>query len=269
MPTLYQVARNVVTYFTPEEFLYLNPGKYHSVEHALRVAAVMVELSRAFGREPEEVRFLEQVALVHDADNRVDSSTGARDPLRPARVLVTLEWIWQSRQELERRLGWSEKRCHEAMALVARTDYPFDREPRYHGTCYDGLSPYELYRDRLLEFPPAERARVMENALLLVFADQTANYTGSFREAVGFQKGLMEELHSVGVEADPQSLNTSRFLRSVGKDLKLDRRMAVELGVEPRLPPRERIIRWLPRDLRRNLEMNEQRFRRILGCPSE
>lgn len=212
-------------YFTAHEFAALNPGAYHNPDHPVLVAEVAGELAR-----PERSEFLQQVALVHDADERLNLTTGIRNDVSPARVQVTLEWMDRNCNALSQRFGWDATDFVEAKALIARTDYPFDENRRSYGTRYDGQSPVEVYRQLLSELPRERQARVMEEGLLLRYADQVANYTINPLVSEVFIAGLSAELNW------PEVRNTtSGFLASAGHDLEHDRALAAELGIPAHL----------------------------------
>ena len=217
----------VARYFTAQEFAALNPGRYHNPDHPVLVAEVAGELGG-----PERGTFLQQVALLHDADERLDLKTGERNEVSPARAQVTLEWMDLNQAALQSRLDWSATDFVEAKALVARTDFPFDDQPRNFGTRYDGQSPLGVYRELLRELPVERQERVMEEGLALRFADQVANYTVNPQVSEAFVAGLGEELHWPGVRT-----STAGFLQSVGSDLAFDRQLAAELGIPARLAP--------------------------------
>lgn len=249
-------------YFTRREFQRLNPGQYHDAEHSLQVARVMACLARTAGIDHRRMLFLEQVAMVHDADERVDGHSGDRNPLRPPRVQVTLHWMERRADWLSERFGWSPEALAQARALIARTDFPFDRNPRVFGTPLDGLSPVEVYRRLLASQPASLRGQLMQEGLMLRFADQVANYASTLERALRSVSGLVQELRSVGVQVNEQALDTGGFLRAVGTDLEADLQVAAQLGVRHPLPTREELLSLLPACLRLNLDSNHRKFNR-------
>jgi hypothetical protein len=214
-------------YFTAQEFAALNPGRYHNPDHPVLVAEVAGELAG-----PQRSEFLQQVALLHDADERLDLKTGSRNEVSPARAQVTLEWMDRNETALSQRFGWDAVDFTEAKALIARTDFPFNDQARNFGTRYDGQSPVGVYRQLLSELPAERQVRVMEEGLALRFADQVANYTVNSQVSEAFVAGLSQELHWPEVRS-----TTPSFLKSVGSDLDFDRQLAAELHIPARLAP--------------------------------
>lgn len=237
-------------YFSSSEFQALNSGSYHNVDHPLVVAEATGAFAHGLGWSPERKEFMQQVALLHDADDR--SQMGSEDIKTgtPARAQVTLEWMDQQQDSLKQRFGWNDDQLLEAKALIARTDFPFDDKARKPmGTRYDGQSPVQVYRELLEQLPAEARSRVMQDGLALRFADQAGFYAGSFDLAVESVQGLATELKSVGVPTDlAGSLKfTPTFLAGVGKDLDHDRQLAQELGVSAHLPDRDALLSaWEP-----------------------
>lgn len=215
-----------LTAFTPLEFSALNCGDYHDVYHALYVADVVMQLARRVGRSAERVVFLGQVALLHDADPRPVGT--------PANVRRTLGWMGRNQKALVARLQWDTKDFTEALALIARTDFPYQLAPQKSADRWDGLSPVELY-DLLLSRVEREKLeQAMEDAQLLRFADQVASYVQDWDTALLCVDGLVREFATKGVQTDRETLDTAQFLRCITHDLYHDRRVAWSQGVSPR-----------------------------------
>jgi hypothetical protein len=266
LPRVVTVAQPGTGYFGFLEFRELNSGFYHDTVHALEVAELVREMALSFGRSPQRAEFLKQVALVHDADPRICQTTGSVKTGTPARVQVTIAWMESQREHLERRFGWEGFEFEEACALIARTDYPFDRVPRAYGTYFDGLSPVELFRQRMWKVPGELRGRCFTDALLLRFADQIAAYVGSFDRAQQSVRALCEELLNTGaqVKAHEMLSATPRFLAEVGRDLEYDGGLSRELNnADIHLPERGELLAALGWRKRLRLFLNVLRFKAL------
>lgn len=240
------VAELASRYFSSDEFQALNSGTYHNFDHPIVVADAAGGFAHGMGWSPERKQFIQQVALLHDADDRSQVGSDAVKTGSPARAQVTLEWMDQQKEQLCSRFDWKPEQFTEAKALIARTDFPFDDKPRNPmGTKYDGQSPLQVYKDLLTQLPRQKQAEVMKDGLALRFADQSGFYAGSFDMAVEAVEGLCKELQGVGVPTNlAVSLKvTPGFLASAGKDTALDKQLAQELGHHNlRLPEREDLL---------------------------
>ncbi|MBI3926130.1 MAG: hypothetical protein HY319_11355, partial [Armatimonadetes bacterium] len=98
---------------------------------------ITCSLAAAWGLGRETARFCFLVGLLHDADPRDDGA--------PPRVFVTLDWMDANREMLCRRLGWDELEFAMAQAMIARTEFPFDQQPRHCGSTRDGGTTLRLY----------------------------------------------------------------------------------------------------------------------------
>lgn len=248
------VAELAARYFSASEFQALSSGSYHNFEHPLVVAEATGAFAHGLGWSPERKEFMQQVALLHDADDR-STVEGEVKAGMPARAQVTLEWMDQHRDELCQRFGWDEPQLSEAKALIARTDFPFNDKPKSPmGTRYDGQSPVQVYRQLLEKLPPEVQSRVLRDGLALRFADQAGFYAQDFDLAVESVQGLASELQSVGV---PTTLAgalkfTPSFLADVGKDCQFDRQLSQEFGLSQDLPDREQLLElWHPAHVQR------------------
>jgi hypothetical protein len=251
-------------YFALSELNELNSGYYHDSCHALEVAELVKEIALNLGRTEERAEFLKQVALVHDADPRICSETGQAKPGTPARVQVTLSWMESERKRLESRFGWEGFQFAEACALIARTDFPFDRAPRTYGTRFDGMSPVEVYRQQIWSLPSQARANCFTDALILRFADQVSAYVSSFERARRSVRDLVDELTNTGAHLtfDDVLQNTPNFLRQVGRDLDYDRDLRDELNLsESCLIGRSALLSALGWGKRFRLAWNVAKFR--------
>lgn len=254
-----------VGYLSLAEFRSLNCGLYHDCEHALEVAELTRELALALGSSRDRAEFLRQVAFLHDADPRIDQDTGETRPGTPARVQVTLDWMEQERDRLLQQFGWYDEQFDEALALIARTDFPFDSTPRNYGTRFDGLSPLELYTKLLKRLPVDRQAGVLRDGLLLRFADQAAPYVGDFRRAAKSVHDLAQELTQQGCSVCVKKMldQTSEFLADVGVDTAIDQQLKAKLGLNrAHLHSREELMKALPWHKRYNFRWNQRRFKK-------
>lgn len=250
-------------YFALTELQELNSGFYHDACHALEVAELVKELALALGRCEHRAEFLKQVALIHDADPRHCSFSGEHKPGTPARVQVTLSWMLDNQEALEKRFGWEGFQFVEACTLVSRTDFPFDQSPRCYGTSFDGMSPVDVYRVHLWKLPRDVRREVFADALMLRFADQMSCYVGSYERAQRSVMDLTRELQNTGAQVDFDEIRrgTPKFLGQVGLDITFDRMLQTELnlaGLE--LPSRGDLISALGWRKRTRLAWNTARF---------
>lgn len=260
----HQSRRTCATgYFGVDEFEDLNSGLYHDTRHPVMVAELLDQMAQGWGIGETRRQFLVEVALIHDADpRRLECGTVQRGT--PARVPVTLAWMEDNLELLERKFGWTHQNVKEAMALIARTDFPFCPEvERSFGTRFDELDPVATYRLLLEELAPDRRAQVMVEALLLRFADQMAYYVGSFGEAAESLCRLASEFHNAGRPVGLGCMwnQTVDFLNTVGTDLEHDHQVASRVGLDGlALPDRGELLGCLSRRQRRNLHHNIGRF---------
>lgn len=246
----------VLAHFSAEEWAQLNPGRYHDQSHPVHVANTVAEVATNLGRSPETAKFLQQVALLHDVDERIDLKTGKQNPVSPARVPVTLEWMDRNQDALSQRMGWDAEKFTEAKTLIARTDFPFNNAPKNLGTRYDGQTPVEVYKNLLEQVPPERRESLMQDGLLLRFADQTGNYTNGAETSRHYIQGLTEELQGVGVPTSfaEMAKGSPAFLATAGTDLQEDFRIAGDLHVDQsHFAKREELVQALPPTRRNNL----------------
>ncbi len=240
--------------FGDKAFAAWNCGRYHDAQHAMYVAEVVGLLARGRRMQPDQQMFLAQVALLHDADPRPAGT--------PASVPRTLEWMWLHQESLQLTLGWTDLAFSTALALIARTDFPFDDLPRRNDTMFDGLSPLQLYRNLLLRLEPGEqRRRAFEDAQLLRFADQCANYCRDFATASLSVDDLSRELSSVGPAVSRWDLDTASFLDAIGADSDEDQKLNLTEGLEARMFSRNELFRLLPRTQREAVARNQALFR--------
>ena len=242
-----------LAFFSPKEFSLMNCGEYHDAYHSLYVAESVFDLAMAYGRSWTRAEFLTQVALVHDADPRRVGT--------PADVRRTLAWMEGNQDALKARFGWSELQFGEALALIARTDFPYDTAAKESSDIYRGMSPVEVYDMLLARLPRCAVEGLMEDAQLLRFADQTANYIQDWSTATLCLDGLVQEFKSVGRKVDRYALDTARFLRTVADDIAHDRRVAWCHAARPKLFSQEELTDLLPEAQATELRRNALRFR--------
>lgn len=231
-----------------------NPGTYHDSLHAMYVAEVVAEMATSRRRQPDRRLFLAQVALLHDADPRPAGT--------PASVFRTLDWMWVHKETLQETLDWTDTAFEVALALIARTDFPFDITPRCLGTSFDGHSPYTLYRDLIGRLPVQLRQGVFEDGQMLRFADQCANYCRDFETASLSVDQLSQELAEIGRPVSRWDLDTPSFLDSLASDALWDARLQNELGIEGRIFSRLELLHLLPSRTRHRLARNREAFLR-------
>jgi hypothetical protein len=247
----------VARLFGEKNFAGWNPGCYHDTRHAMYVAEVVAEMARSRRQQPEGRCFLAQVALLHDADPRPAGTA--------ASVFRTLEWMWVHQETLQDCLGWTDQAFATALALIARTEYPFDITPRQQNTMFDGHSPYTLYRDLLSQLPAERRDQVFEDAQMLRFADQCANYCRDFATASASVDGLSQELSQGGRAVSRWQLDTPAFLDALASDTMWDARLHHQLRLQARLWSRSELLGLLTPAMRKNLELNKELFLRERG----
>ena len=82
------VAELASRYFSSTEFQALNSGTYHNFEHPLVVADAAGAFGQGLGWSADRKQFIQQVALLHDADDRSQVDTGEVRTGTPARAPV-------------------------------------------------------------------------------------------------------------------------------------------------------------------------------------
>ena len=156
---------------------------YHNVEHTLRVERYAMQFASRWGLPYDQARFLSSVALVHDWDPE-------RPPGVPAAVSSTLR-VLETCPEWSQRLGWTHNQLMMALAIIQRTEFPFEETAR------------TLYIQRIERVQGRENQRfVIEQApLLSEYADKGSYYTSaSFRSCFDAVKGLVNELTQKGIQ---------------------------------------------------------------------
>jgi hypothetical protein len=252
-PSIVSLTRQL---FGDATFARWNPGSYHDALHAQYVAEVVAAMAGCRKREPARRLFLAQVALLHDADPRP-----AERPT-PASVFRTVEWMWLHKEQLQESLAWTEVAFATALALIARTDFPFDDSPRKAGTMFDGLSPYALYGNLLRRLPAESRDLAFEDGQILRFADQCANYCRDFATASQSVDDLSQEMHNVGRPVSRGELDTAAFIDGLASDAQWDARLSHELGLSGRIYSQAELRHSLSARMQDRLERNRDLFLR-------
>jgi hypothetical protein len=239
------------------QFERLHSGIYHDSWHAQTVSKLASGMATQAGFSRKDSRFLAQVALLHNADDRRCIKSGERNPLLPPQVHNTLDWLLAHRESICRHYCWTKHNFHMACALIARTCYPFDAEPRMLGESFHGKSPVEIAAHFLNLLAPEQREDALRLGLILRFADQIANYTGNWKRVTQSLAGLVRELQTGGVNVTTAELGTESFLRQVGNDLNQDRALALRFGINrDGLFNREQLLQLLPSSVVRRFEAN-------------
>lgn len=242
--------------FGIDTFQSWNSGSYHDDYHAMYVAEVISAMAARRLRDPERRLFLTQAALLHDADPRPAHLA------TPASVHRTLEWMLRHRDGLQAQLCWTDLAFDTALALIARTDFPFDDKPRKSATRFAAMSPYQVYRELLGKLPAESRERTFEDAQMLRFADQCANYCRDYATASRSVDDLSLEMHNNGIAMTRWDLDTPRFLDALASDAHWDQRMASELGLRARVFSGVELRQSLTPAMQLNIERNRELFQR-------
>lgn len=260
---------------------------YHSLEHTLLVRLMAFEMAKGFGLPDDQVRFLSEVALLHDWDPERPVGTPARVPAT-LRILG-LDFVGKrplnsrpgSREAgpslLRERFGWGPEELQMAFAMIYRTEFPFDGA--HPNDYYAHASPAQRYTRALVSLPARSRAFVLEQApVLSQFADQTAWYaTQPFEKALVAVEGLVNELNAAqGPQMSTQELNTTGFLYAIGEERSFDAdyRIARAFGIEGFVLPNHDeafalVPPWYGRTFRANKAAFDAYDRALAGGQSE
>lgn len=213
----------VTSNFAPAEFLMLNSGDYHGAQHPINVADTVTTLAKNSGRSEERAQFLGQVALIHDADERIlmdgQGNYSYKEGAAPARVPVTLAWMDKNQGQLQERFEWGNQEFKEAKALIAGTEHPLNDTtgPKRHNNLpgLDGKSAAAVLKEQLQGLPKDRQSEVLEEVQLLRFADQSAEYLNGVDAARTSVIGLASE---IGAPQDALLKGTPGFLSGLGRD---------------------------------------------------
>lgn len=239
------------------QFDRLHSGLYHDAWQAQTVSKLASTMATQAGFSRKDSRFLAQVALLHNADERIDVRSGERQPLLPPQIHNTLDWLQEQRESLCRHFLWTKHNFNMACYLVARTASPFDGEPRLVGQSFRGKSPVEIAGHFLNELPAEMRENAIRLGLILRFADQIANFTGNQKRIDSSLAGMVKELAATGAKVTVADLGIANYLPQIGTDLSQDRALALRFGINrDGLPGREALLALLPNPVRRRFEAN-------------
>lgn len=239
------------------QFDRLHSGLYHDAWQAQTVSKLASAMATQAGFNRKDSRFLAQVALLHNADERIDTRTGERQPHLPPQVHNTLDWLLEQRESLCRHFLWTKHNFNMACYLVARTASPFDGEARQVGKNFRGKSPVEIAGHFLNELPSEVREDAVRLGLILRFADQIANFTGNQKRIDVSLAGMVKELAASGAKVTVADLGIAKYLGQVGTDLSQDRALALRFGINrDGLMGREALLDLLPNPVRRRFEAN-------------
>ncbi len=257
-------------YFSPVEIKAAHPTPktgevYHNLEHTLKVADMAGEFARARGLGEADVRFVSEVALLHDFD-------AARVPGKPARVLATLESLRADfagtmslngepgRSVLKERFKWSESQLKMAEAMIQRTEFPFAE--KHPNPAYAEKSPLARYDEMLTAMSPGDRRFVLrEAALLSEYADKSSWYaTAKYEDAHKAVEGLVNEIGVPAVTIG--TLGTNGFLKVIGEPASFthDMALAKKFDVKLTLQNRAEAFKLLPEHYGRTFEANLKGF---------
>lgn len=242
--------------FTRQELERAHPqradGKdvYHGVVHSKMVSEGAGRTARRSGLSESVVRFVEQVGLVHDWDPgrgrgtpaRVDATVRALHDDFAGRRSITGQ---AGRSVLRERFGWGETELAVAVAMIRRTQFPFDATAR------------DRYREALLQIEGGAKRTLLaevsgkkalrelalrQGATLSELVDKAGYYAGGgFGGSIKRVEALLGEMKAIGVEMTPLALRTSRFVSSLGQraSYEVDRQMARDLGLRFDAPSRK------------------------------
>ncbi len=242
---------------TYARFERLHSGLFHDVKQAMTTSKLASAMAGRAGYSRKESRYLAQVALLHNADERLDPKSGERRPHTAPQTHNTLDWMLQNRDALSLHFCWTKSNFNMACYLVARTCYPFDAQPRLIGQNFHGKSPVEVAAHFLEMVPTELREEAVRLALILRFADQVSNYTQNMKRVQLALTGLVVELQTGGVSVNIGDLRTGAFLAAVGTDIHQDRILALQFGVRrDDILTRDQLMDLLPPMVRRRLDSN-------------
>lgn len=239
------------------QFERLHSGLYHDTWQAQTASKLASSMATQAGFSRKDSRFLAQVALLHNADERLDTQSSERKPHLPPKVHNTIDWLLDQRDSICRNFLWTKHNFHMACYLVARTASPFDGEPRQVGRAFRGKSPVEMAAHFLNELPAEMREGAVRLGLILRFADQIANFTGNQKRIDSSLAGMVKEIAATGVKVSLADLGIASYLKEIGTDLNQDRALALRFGISrDGLLGREALLALLPNPVRRRFEAN-------------
>jgi hypothetical protein len=151
---------------------------------------------------------------------------------------------------LRARFGWTKVELNMAIAMVYRTEFPFDGA--HPNPFYFRTQPWQRYERCLRVLPEQSRHFVMRfGPVLAQYADQTSWYaTQDFANALLAVEGLVEELNAIaGPPTSTQDLNTTGFLYAIGDErrFEIDYKLAEQYSIAGfSLPSHDEAFALLP-----------------------
>ena len=223
-----------------------NCGSYHDSHHAMYVAEVLAAMQAKDRDDSEHGLFLTQVALLHDVSPRYLGTSPS--------VFRTLDWMQQHKETLLGILGWTERAFNVARTLIARSSTPFNNSARQADSIFDGHSPYSLYLRLLGEVDVEDRARTLEDAQMLRFADGCANFCRDFPTASQSLVDWHRERRKANSAA--KELDAVAMLEGLASDTRWDERAAREMSQQARVLSPGELFSMLPYAMQANLLRN-------------
>ena len=222
--------------FEFEEMVELHPGlehnKYHGILHSIDVAKFYGRLSRVLGlpfsksNDIHKNEVLKQaiIALFHDFNKRRQPHTTAsvtetsqelsddfylRDPLLKSFIKRSKSGKITTRSVLRDRVGFNKDDLSEALAQIARTDFPPTEKT------------LKTYEDRLMDIENRQRREfVAQWAPILSLSDQVSGYyMNDFQRGIINTYGLLNEINKTAGSnvVDLQKLGSIGFLQGLGQ----------------------------------------------------
>jgi hypothetical protein len=201
-------TRNALSGLQKTELGKAHPGSqkpgdlYHNVEHTLRVERFAMQFASRRGLPADKARFLGSVAVMHDWDPSRQAGT-------PAAVSATLREL-ETSTDWPRRFGWSHEQHMMALAIIQRTEFPFDDAAR---TAY-------IQRIERVNSTENRRFVIEEGPLLAEYADKGSYYSAApFRSCFAAVQGLVREMAQKGVQGmsvEKMAQMTPTFLGALG-----------------------------------------------------
>lgn len=278
----------VTSKFAPAEFLALNQGEeeakgadvYHGVQHPINVAETVTTIAKNAGRSEERAQFLGDVALLHDADERIllDGQGGysfADGPTK-ARVPVTLAWMDANKPQLQARFEWDSEQFTEAKALIAGSEHPLsdklDASRDNNLPSFDGRSSRSIYQEQLGQLPKQRQSQVHEDMQLLRAGDQWAE---NLQAPEAVEKSVIGLAKEVNLPVDKLKQGKPAFIAGVGRDNEsigdlpqtTSRAVAADLGLdgEARVFSQEELHGFLSPGQHQRLEATRAHFGKFSG----
>lgn len=180
---------------------------YHDLNHSRDAAAMAYYFAKARGLPQDESEFLYRVGLLHDFDPGLDrgANTGARVPSTLERIRLDLS----KERSLDGQRGksllldewkWTRVQALQAMALIARSEFPFTQKHPNNFYTENNTSPIAQYEELLKELQdidPEATLFVLEEApYLSEFTDKaTAALLGGFAYTLTSVNNLVSEIN--------------------------------------------------------------------------